>query len=208
MTKRMNLSGAIAMFLGLTVSSLAHGFVCTDSSASVDWIGVDFDVYNGPCPASASVTDGAGTASGQADLSTPNTVALQLAFELTGSSSFSGDVESSAIVTFDVGADGAELAFQSSGSVDDFYSLAGPGVALFDVPVTNGSLPLPTAGSYELTIGQVYNGGLATSPFFGSTSATLVLPNVPVPIGNAAHVLTALALATLGAISVRSRRHC
>jgi hypothetical protein len=185
MTKRMNLAGAILMFLGLTVSSLAHAFECTDSSASVDWTGIDFDVYNGPCPASASVTDGAGTATAQADVSTPDTVVLGLAFELTGSSSFVGDIESMATVTFEVDAGGAELAFQSSGSANGFYTLTGPGVALFDVPIVDGTLPLPTADSYELSVRQLYNGGPAGSPFSGSTSATLVQPKVPVPIGNA-----------------------
>lgn len=202
MTKRMNLARAILMFIGLTVSSLAHAFECTDSSAAVDWIGIDFDVYNGPCPASASVTDGAGTATAHADVSVPDTVVLGLEFELTGSSSFFGDIESRATVTFEVDAVGTELAFQSSGSASGFYTLMGPGVALFEVPIVDGTLPLPTAGSYELSVSQLYNGGLAGTPFSGSTSATLVQPNVPVPIGNIARAVTALGLAALGSFAV------
>jgi len=194
------------MFFGLTAGSPAHAFECTDSSATVDWIGIDFDVYNGPCPASASVTDGTGTATAQADVSAPDTVVLGLEFELTGSSFFAGDIESMATVTFEVGAGGTELAFQSSGSASGSYTLSGPGVALFEVPIVDGTLPLPTAGSYELSVSQLYNGAPAGTPFSGSTSVTLVQPSVPVPAGNLARAVTALSLAVLGIFAVRRPR--
>jgi len=159
----------------IAFSSAATAFVCTGSDAFVDWLGVGFDVDGGPCPVTASVTDGVGTATVSADVSPPDTLAMDFAFTIDGGASFfSGDIEAAMVATFDVGAEGADLVFQDSGPTAATYSLAGPGTAVFDAPFPGAPVTLTTPGSYELTIHQVYIGGSTAVPLFGSASVTFV----------------------------------
>lgn len=115
-------------------------------------------------------------------LGLPNGLAKSFTGSGTASISFVDAPDSDADGVADDGdASGAELAFQSSASAIGCYTPIGPGVAAADVPIVGGTLPLPTAGSYELSVRQLYSGGAATSPFSGSTSSKLglVVRNAP-----------------------------
>lgn len=193
-------SAAILISSLIALGTPAHAFVCTDADAAVDWLGVGADLDGGPCPVTASVTDGVGVATASAAVSSPDTIGMDFSFTFDGGSSFfSGDVESMVVATFDVGAAGAELVFESSGSATGFYSLAGPGTAVGDAPLPASPLSLTTPGSYEISVRHLYNGGSATSSFFGSTEVTLVPLGVPAPTGRVVPMVVALGLAAIGA---------
>jgi len=173
-----NLMRCFVVVVFVFFNSAANAMVCNSIDAAVDWLGVGFDSTSGSCNASATVTDGVGTASSVADIS-GDTISLNYQFATTGTSVFIGDMFASVSAEFTIGTGGGKIIFNNTAGPNAFgeYQLSGPGVASFGE--ITGELLLSTSGLYQLEMNSNIGFSALVTPYVGGFTATV--ETVPIP---------------------------